>query len=220
MKTTHSFIARFSHWLSAIAIIILGASGLEIFMAFPSFGTKLPQSFEIPVPSFLTLGGWLGGALSWHLAFAWIFAGSFALYIVDLLRGGWRRIWLSAEEYRGIWPMARYYFLRGPKPDVKHIYNPLQKSAYLAMTAAMAGALVTGATLAQPVQLRIVVSLLGGWQNLRIAHFACLCAFAGFLPGHLVMVAIAGRSALWTMISGRTAAPVAGAPARSELVAR
>jgi thiosulfate reductase cytochrome b subunit len=203
MTRTHPYLARLAHWLFTISILVLGASGIEIFAAFPSFGSKLPEPLELPVPELLALGGWLGGALSWHFTFAWFFAASLALYAVELARGGWRRIWLTKSEWSGIWPMVRYYLLRGPKPHIAELYNPLQKLAYLSMTAALFGAFSTGVTLAQPVQADALVRTLGGWQNVRIAHFTCLLAFAGFLPGHLLMVALAGRTAMVAMLTGR-----------------
>ena len=160
----------------------------------------------------MVLGGWLGGALAWHFTFAWLFAAAVLLYFLDLARGGWRRVWLSPCDWRGIWPMARYYFLRGPKPALTDLYNPLQKAAYLWMTGTLALALATGALLAQPALLGSFVHALGGWQNVRLLHFACLCAFAGFVPGHLVMVALAGKSAIQAMLTGRTAPDAAFAP--------
>jgi hypothetical protein len=36
-------VVRYTHWISAITIPILIASGIQIFFAFPSFGPKIPQ---------------------------------------------------------------------------------------------------------------------------------------------------------------------------------
>ena len=204
MRTTHPYLARLAHWLFAICVLVLAASGLQIFRAFPSFSAKLPEPWEIPAPAALALGGWLGGALAWHFTFAWLFAAAMAMYALDLARGGWRRLSLSAADGRGIWPMARYYFFRGPAPQASELYNPLQKAAYLLITAVLFLALLTGAMLAAPVQLAPLVALAGGWQAVRLGHFSCLLAFALFLPGHLVMVAWAGRAAMRTMLTGRT----------------
>lgn len=198
---THSYAARLAHWLFAISGMVLGASGVEILRAFPSFDAKLPHPFVIPVPV-PGLGGWLGGALDWHLTFAWLFALAVVLYTFDLAAGGWRRLRLNGEGVRGIWPMMRYYFLRGPKPAVTELYNPLQKSAYWVAAAALGGALLTGAMLSLPVQLAMFVEALGGWQSVRMLHFACFVVLAGFLPGHLLMVALAGWSAMRTMLTG------------------
>lgn len=206
MRTTHPYLTRLAHWLGAISLLVLGASGLQIFQAFPSFGTKLPQSAELPIPSWVGLGGWLGGALAWHFTFGWLFAFATILYVFELARGGWRRLWLSPSEWRGIWPMARHYFLRGPKPTLTELYNPLQKTAYIFVTGALLMAVLTGAVLAQPVQLSFVLRALGGWQSVRFLHFACLCAFASFIPGHLLMVILAGKPAMRTMLTGRSPA--------------
>ncbi|MEW6732513.1 MAG: cytochrome b/b6 domain-containing protein, partial [Acidobacteriota bacterium] len=73
----HPWLIRLTHWLSAIALFILFASGLEIFSAFPSFGDKVPQDNFFEPSSVLRLGGWLGGALQWHYSAAWIFLSSY-----------------------------------------------------------------------------------------------------------------------------------------------
>jgi len=44
-------------------------SGLRIFRAFPSFGPKIPEQVLLTIPRYVTLGGWLGGALQWHFTF-------------------------------------------------------------------------------------------------------------------------------------------------------
>jgi Ni,Fe-hydrogenase I cytochrome b subunit len=39
----HPWAIRFTHWLNAVSIFVLVASGVRIFTAFPSFGPKVPQ---------------------------------------------------------------------------------------------------------------------------------------------------------------------------------
>src|SRR5213595_2641472 len=101
----HPFIVRLCHWVNSISLFVLVGSGLQIFLAFPSFGAKIPQKDLIHWPKAFAIGGWLGGALQWHLTFVWIYIAS-------------------------VWPMVRHYFLFGPKPLPKEAYNPLQKHAY------------------------------------------------------------------------------------------
>lgn len=215
--TSHKYLARLGHWLLAIAVIVLGASGLQIFYAFPSFSAPLPTPQDLPLPTavaYLAIGEWLGGALAWHFTFAWIFAAGLIAYAIDLARAGWRRIWLSRDEWAGILPMARHYFLRGPKPGQTALYNPLQKFAYLSMTATFFAVFATGVLLMQPTQFAWLTAEPWAWQTIRIAHFGCLIAFASFLPGHLIMVALAGKPAMRSMLTGRSDAP--GAPATIE----
>ena len=204
MRTTHTYLVRLAHWVAAIAILILVLSGLDIFRAFPSFGSKLPESDGLPLPSKPGLGGWLGGALQWHFTFAWLFAAAGLAYAVELARGGWRRVWIAKEELAGIVPMIRYYLRIGPKPEQRDLYNPLQKSAYLAMIGCGAASLLSGLALAQPVQLSGLVTVFGGWQGTRLVHFVSMALIVGFIPGHLLMVAIAGKPAIYAMVVGRS----------------
>jgi thiosulfate reductase cytochrome b subunit len=89
-------------------------------------------------------------------------------------------------------------------PQVTALYNPLQKSAYLVVTMTLAAVFVTGAMLALPVQFSPLLRGAAAWQTVRIAHFACLCVFAAFVPGHLLMVALTGRSAMSQMLVGHS----------------
>jgi len=207
MKPDHSYFTRLGHWLAAIAIPILGLSGLEILRAFPSLGEKLPHALMLPVPDGPGLGGWLGGALSWHVTFAWFFGAAVALQLFDLARGGWRRVWLSAAEWRGIWPVARYYFLRGSKPEQRKLYNPLQKATYLLILSLELVSILTGWALLQPA--RFWLRPVWAWQAVRALHLLSMLGFLGFLPGHLVMVVLAGRRPFLSMVSGEHGAAVA-----------
>src|SRR5262245_17967092 len=128
----HPWTVRFCHWANACAIAVLTFSGLQIFDAFPSFGPKIPQYDVIEsVPEAVTLGGWLGGALQWHFTFMWIFAGSGAIYLAaQLASGHYRTVLFTTRDVPGVRPMARHYFLFGPKPVAPGQYNALQKLAY------------------------------------------------------------------------------------------
>ena len=74
---------RISHWLNAIAVIVLIMSGLKIYNASPIFDFLIPKE--------LTLGGWLGGALLWHFAFMWLLVANGLIYLVLNFSTG--RIW-------------------------------------------------------------------------------------------------------------------------------
>ena len=69
----HPFIGRLCHWVNTVALFVMVGSGLQIFRAFPSFGAKIPQKDLLHWPKAFAIGGWLGGALQWHLTFMWIY---------------------------------------------------------------------------------------------------------------------------------------------------
>lgn len=199
----HPFAIRLTHWANAVALFVMVTSGLRIFRAFPSFGPKIPQNDLIEIPKWLTLGGWLGGALQWHFTFMWIFGASGVLYLsYQLLSGHYRTVLFTPKDISGVWPMARHYFLFGPKPPATGQYNPLQKLAYTSSIGFGVLSLLTGIVLYKPAQFSWLAFLFGGFHLTRIWHFAAMCGFLSFIPGHLIMVALHGWSNFFSMLSG------------------
>jgi len=201
-RLDHPAVVRFCHWLSALAIAVLVTSGLEVFAAFPSFGDKMPERDLFTPPGMMRFGGWLGGALQWHLTFAWLFLATGAVYgVYQAATCNYRQVLFSRADVRGVWPMARHYFFFGPRPEKRDLYNPLQKLAYT--TAIVLGFVLatTGLALYKPVQLSAVVWTFGGLRLTRIWHFAAMSGLLAFVPGHLVMVALHGWpnfASMWT----------------------
>jgi Ni/Fe-hydrogenase b-type cytochrome subunit len=201
-RLQHPAVVRVCHWAFALSLLVLIGSGLEVFSAFPSFGEKLPQSDLFVPPSIVRIGGWLGGALQWHFTFAWLLAAAMTLYFTyQFVSGNVRQVLFASRDVPGVWPMARHYFLFGPKPAIADTYNPLQKLAYSVALLLIVVSLVTGGALYKPVQLSWLVYGLGGFRLTRIWHFAAMCGLLAFIPGHLVMVVLHGWrnfASMWT----------------------
>ena len=199
----HPLAIRVTHWINAVCVFVLVTSGLRIFRAFPSFGPKIPEQDLIDIPKAITLGGWLGGALQWHFTFMWLFAASGAVYLLyQFLSGHYRTVLFTPKDISGVWPMVRHYFLFGPKPPVTGQYNPLQKLAYTSTVGFGILSLLTGLVLYKPAQYSWLAFLFGGFHLTRIWHFASMCGFVAFVPGHLIMVALHGWSNFYSMLSG------------------
>jgi Ni/Fe-hydrogenase b-type cytochrome subunit len=199
----HPTAIRITHWVNAISLFVMVTSGLRIFRAFPSFGPKIPEKILIDVPKSLTLGGWLGGALQWHFTFMWLFASSGIFYVVyQIASGHYRTLLFTRRDVSGVWPMARHYFFFGPKPQQTGQYNALQKLAYTSAVGLGALSLLTGIVLYKPAQFSWLAFLFGGFHLTRIWHFAAMCGFLAFIPGHLIMVALHGWSNFYSMLSG------------------
>src|SRR5262245_50683749 len=80
----HPLYVRVTHWINALATLIMIGSGWQIYNASPLF----PFTF----PSGLTLGGWLAGGLLWHFAAMWLLAANGLVYLAaGLLTGRLRR---------------------------------------------------------------------------------------------------------------------------------
>ena len=200
----HPWAVRFAHWANAVTVSVMTLSGVQIFSAFPSFGDKVPQQNLIDeIPEAVRLGGWLGGALQWHFTFMWIFAGAGVLYLAYQLGSGhYRTVLFVPRDIPGVWPMARHYFLFGPKPAATAQYNPLQKLAYTSAIVFGTLLLLSGLVMYKPVQLSTLGLLFGGYRNARIVHFVAMGGLLSFIPGHLVMVAIHGWDNFQSMVTG------------------
>jgi len=200
----HPWAVRLCHWTNAVAIAVLALSGLRIFNAFPSFGSKIPERDLIEaVPQAITIGGWLGGALQWHFTFMWIFAGGVVSYVLwQLSSGHYETVVFTTRDVSGVWPMIRHYFFFGPKPVATSQYNPLQKLAYTAAILLGGVSLLTGLVMYKPAQLSALAWLFGGYAGARLVHFLAMCGMLAFIPGHLLMVGLHGWDNFASMLTG------------------
>jgi thiosulfate reductase cytochrome b subunit len=81
----HPLILRITHWLNAVAIVMMIGSGWEIYDASPLFGFHIPR--------IITIGQWLGAAIAWHLAMMWLLVANGLVYVVwSVASGHWRKL--------------------------------------------------------------------------------------------------------------------------------
>jgi thiosulfate reductase cytochrome b subunit len=59
-RPVHPLYVRITHWINALAVLIMLGSGWQIYNASPLFAFTFPSA--------MTLGGWLAGGLLWHFA--------------------------------------------------------------------------------------------------------------------------------------------------------
>jgi len=118
------------------------------------------------------------------------------------MSGHYRTMLFTPRDIPGVWPMARHYFFFGPKPPATGQYNPLQKLAYTSTLSFGALSLLTGIVLYKPAQFSWLAFLFGGFHLTRVWHFAAMCGFLAFIPGHLIMVVLHGWSNFYAMLSG------------------
>jgi Ni/Fe-hydrogenase b-type cytochrome subunit len=199
----HPWAVRFCHWLNTVSLFVMAASGLRIFRAFPSFGDKIPQRNLLNVPASLTLGGWLGGALQWHITFAWVYVSTGVFYLAyQIFSRNYCQPLFVPKDLAGVWPMIRHYFFFGRKPAQTEVYNPLQKLAYTSAILLGLLSVMTGIVLYYPVQFSLLATLMGGFHWARVWHFCVLCALLLFVLGHLIMVILHGWNNFTSMLTG------------------
>jgi len=204
----HHWIVRVTHWVNAVALTLMVASGLRIFNAYPAFARK-GETFccwpweGTPVPAWLTFGGWLAGARNWHFAMMWVLAVNGAIYLAFVwLHGEWRDLAPRRGDVRDAWEMIKFYlFVRKTHPrQGKH--NALQKSVYFALPWLGLLAVLTGLAIWKPVQLAPLTSLFGGYVWARYWHFVVMLALVLLGAGHVFMVFAVDPQSLRAMVTG------------------
>lgn len=187
-----SFWLRVTHWVRAIAIIILTASGFYIAYPFiaPAHNGGEPVNFL--------------NALfrSWHIIFGFLLIsvtlGKFYLFFFDkqskVERASFNdfinpKVWIN---------QIKYYLLIGKHPHGKGVYNPLQFMAYVGVYGAIILISLTGLILYIHVYhqgmggmlydiLRPVEAMFGGLAWVRQLHHIAMWIFIIFLPIHIYL---------------------------------
>jgi thiosulfate reductase cytochrome b subunit len=190
----HPRWVRITHWINAVATIVMIGSGWEIYNASPLFPFMFPKS--------ITLGGWLAGALLWHFAAMWVLAINGLIYVVlGLVSGRFRRklLPIRMSEMMADAKAALTFQLSYQDPSV---YNAVQRLLYLGVILAGAVVVLSGLALWKPIQLQELAALFGGYEGARYVHFFAMAAIVGFLVLHVVLAMLVPKS-LRAMIAGR-----------------
>jgi thiosulfate reductase cytochrome b subunit len=193
MTDIHPLVVRITHWINALAMILMILSGWRIYNASPIFDFRFPNAF--------TLGGWLGGALAWHFAAMWLLVvNGFAYLAYGLVSGHLRRSLLPLSP-RAIWQDAQAALTFRLAHSLGQ-YNAVQKLLYIGVVALGVLVMLSGLAIWKPVQFQILTALFGGYDFARVVHFLAMTGIVLFVVVHLTLVALV-PSTLLPMITGR-----------------
>jgi len=181
---------RIWHWLNAFGIVTLTVTGAQI--RFPEY-VQLFASYK--------------SAILLHNTAGLVVSASFSLWFFyyGLVARNMGKIYVPTKDdlQAGILRQAKFYFLtyflgwpnpHHPTPENK--FNPLQKSAYMAiMFVLMPLVALTGILLTNVSPLREFVILVGGLKILDAAHYLLACCLIAFLFTH-VYLATLGKTAM------------------------
>ena len=191
----HPLVVRITHWLNALAVLVMVLSGWRIYNAAPLF-----ESFRFPPE--LTLGGWLAGALQWHFAAMWLLAVNGLVYLAyGVASGHFRRKLLPISPRAVFEDISKALRGRLSHEDLS-VYNAAQRAAYLALIVALVLLVLSGLAIWKPVQMQELAALMGGYEGARLVHFICMVAVVLIVVVHVVMVALVPRT-LPAMITGK-----------------
>jgi len=206
-----SYWLRVTHWVRAIAIVILTASGFYIAYPFISPATNGGEPTNFLNALFR----------SWHIIFGFLLIavtiGKFYLFIFDKQ---------SRLERDSFWDFINpkvwiqqigYYMLITKHPHGKGVYNPLQFMAYVGIYISIVMISLTGLILYVHVYhegmggvlfdvMRSFEVLLGGLAWVRELHHIFMWVFIIFLPIHVYLAvfnSVYGKNgAMDSIISG------------------
>ncbi|RYX90036.1 MAG: cytochrome b/b6 domain-containing protein [Bradyrhizobiaceae bacterium] len=185
---------RVLHWINAIAMVIMIMSGWQIYNASPLFDFTFSRS--------ITLGGWLGGGIMWHLAGMWLLVINGLLYVaLGLVTGRFRRKLLPISTSGVIGDTKAALTGKLSHADLS-TYNQVQRLLYIGILAVGVVIVLSGLAIWKPVQLQYLTALFGGYDAARYVHFVMMASIVGFLVIHVALALLVPKS-LRAMIIGR-----------------
>jgi thiosulfate reductase cytochrome b subunit len=190
----HPVWVRVTHWLNALAMLVMIGSGWQIYDASPLFAFAFPRQ--------IALGNWLGGALMWHFAAMWLLMANGLVYLIlGFATGRFRRklVPIYPREVFGDLLAA----LRGKlSHDDLSVYNAVQRLLYVGIILTGVVIVLSGLSIWKPVQFHYLTSFFGGYDTARYVHFGAMTAIVAFLVVHVALAVLVPKS-LRAMIIGR-----------------
>jgi thiosulfate reductase cytochrome b subunit len=185
---------RITHWINALAMILMILSGWQIYNASPLFGFTFPRG--------ITLGGWLAGALLWHFAAMWLLVVNGLVYLtLGIATGRFRHKLLPIRPSDVVRD-----FLAALRGTLSHsdlsAYNAVQRLLYVGVILAGIVIVLSGVSMWKPVQVQELTAVFGGYDTARFVHFFAMAAIVSFLVIHVALALIVPKS-LRAMVIGR-----------------
>lgn len=216
----HRLSTRLWHWLNAVTLTILFASGLGIFNAHPRlYWGKYGANFDHAWLELERFGSWLtlparydlAMSRRWHLTFALVLGFSTLIYMLWSLLNrhirtdlSFRKGEVTARHLRQ--DIANHIRLRLPRGTAALRYGLLQKISYVAVIFILIPlAILTGLTMSPGLNAAWpwLLDIFGGRQSARSIHFIVAWLLAAFVLIHVAMVLLAGPcNQLRSMITG------------------
>jgi thiosulfate reductase cytochrome b subunit len=193
-ESIHPLVVRITHWINVLAVLVMVTSGWRIYNASPLFAFRIPSE--------ITLGGWLAGALQWHFAALWLLVLNGIVYVgYGIASGHFRRKLFPISPRAVLRDVGSALRGRLAHEDLS-VYNAAQRAAYLGVIFALALLVVTGLVIWKPVQLHALGALMGDYEGARVLHFGAMALLVFIVLVHVLMVILVPRT-FPAMITGR-----------------
>jgi thiosulfate reductase cytochrome b subunit len=195
-RVSHPRIVRITHWINAIAMIIMIGSGWRIFNDSPLFNFIFPPA--------ITIGGDLQvswdkyqnsayGALQWHFAAMWVLFINGIVYLTyGALSGRFRNLLLpiTVDGVRSAVRDAISFKL----DHETGVYNHVQRLLYIGVLFLGVLVVLSGLALWKPVQFQTLAKLFITFQGARWVHFLCMTGIVLFLVVHVTLALLVPKT--------------------------
>lgn len=195
-------LVRVTHWINAIAMIIMIGSGWRIY-------NDSPLIHDFFFDNTFTLGGdpatsdakWqnhASGGLQWHFAAMWVLVLNGLVYYAY---GFW-----SGRFKTKLWPIEVREVIANITDALQFkltheagVYNHVQRILYIGVMSLGVIVVVSGLAMWKPVQFQVLYYIFGTFQAARWVHFLAMTGIVLFLIVHVVL-ALLVPSTLLTML--------------------
>jgi thiosulfate reductase cytochrome b subunit len=175
--------AKIFHYCNFISLFIMITSGLQIYNANPVFGGR----GGLHIFPLFTLGGWLAGGRHWHFAAMWLFSLNLLGYgIYILITRRWKHRFVGTNDIKAL----------QKSQNNQRLNYAWHRIIYTAIIPILLLAIFTGIGMYKPAQFDWIVAIFGGWQALRIVHFASVPMVVIFVCIHWKLGQKVGGNAL------------------------
>jgi thiosulfate reductase cytochrome b subunit len=195
-KVTHPLIIRVTHWLNALAMIIMIGSGWRIFNDSPLFDFIFPPIITIggdPDISYAKYQNGAYGALQWHFAAMWLLFFNGLVYLTyGFVSGRFRRLFLpiTVDGVRNAVVDALHFKL----DHDTGVYNQVQRLLYIGVLSLGVLVVLSGLAIWKPVQFQTLAKLFITFQGARWVHFLCMSGIVLFLIIHVALALLVPKT--------------------------
>lgn len=177
---SQAVLAKTFHWVNIIALLLMMASGLQIYNANPVFGGRAGWDF----PELVLLGGWLAGGRAWHFAIMWVYSLNLLAYgIFVFITQRWQHRFASSGDLKAL----RASQNEKRKNFAKH------RLVYTLIMPVLLLAIASGLAMYKPAQLHWLAAMFGNWQTLRTVHFMTVPIVLAFTLVHSLLALKVGN---------------------------
>lgn len=197
---------RVSHWLIAISILVLSATGLYMGRPFMSVPGPAGQSFVM---------GWMKVI---HGYVSYVFMAALLMRFIWMFTGNHYAHWdkfipVQRVRQRGLWPVTSFYLFLRDRPPAYVGHNPVAAGAYTLVYGLCLVMVLTGLIMRGASTETSIIALFGSWaplfgglQMTRWIHHIVMWLLLGFTVHHVysaVLVAIVEKNGtLDSIVSG------------------